>query len=283
MKNDDFRKLYEQLCTMYQIYNLKPGILEHIGYTGCWTTVDASRGQRAMAFNFSGEHAVHGIPQPQQLASLQPYIGRELFALAERLLDTEEIMLRSCCQAALIALSNPLNQREALQSRNLPLADEENYAFIRPGDKVAVVGYGRVTGPLLERQIPYDVCDLRPAASLGYWSIGERSVIRGPQGVAFHSPEEHGAVLAAADVVLITGCTMTNGTLEGLIGQTKQARVIGLFGPSAGVVPEFLLQKGVNYILSSRYAGETRLFDALLGQQNMFNAGCESYIIEDLG
>lgn len=273
--------MYEKVRALYETYGLCAGSVEHIGYCEKWTVVDAGAEQSGMAFNFSGAHAVHGTPEPQRLAALQPYIGQSLFKLAQDLLETDHLMLRSCCHAALIALCQPLNAPDRLRSRGFVLGAQEDYAFIQPGDKVAVVGYGRVVGPLLERGIAYDVCDMRSSDALGYWSVSASGVLHGPPGVIFHGADETAAVLSQADVVFITGCTLINGTLDALIAQAAKARVIALFGPSAGVLPEFLFDRGVHYILSSRFVGGGRLFDTLLrGDPGAFDRQLQSYIVE---
>ncbi len=278
---DSLYRAYEPIRSLYVKQNLSPGTLTHIGCTSGWVTVDATNGQSGMAFNFSGEHAVHGIPEPRMLLSLQPFVGKDLFALSEHLLRQDHIMLRAACLAALNALSCPLTERNAMIERGVPLGTEEDYSFIRPGDTVTVVGYGRVIGHLQSRCIPYHVLDMRPLDSLGYWSIGQE-VKRGPEDVTFHATEETEQVLSQSDVLFMTGCTLVNGTLDSLLPHAKNARVVSLFGPSAGILPEYLLSLGINYILSNRCVDERGIFSELsqvTGRHSLSDT-VENYIVQ---
>lgn len=281
MSNNHLYEAYNQIRSLYEKENYSPGILTKLGCVSKWVTIDATKGQSGMAFNFSGGHAVYGTEEPQKLLSLQPFVGKDLFTLTEYLLQQEHIMLRAASVATLNALSCPLTAHDAMQKRGIPLGQEEDYAFIRPDDVVAVVGYGRVVGHLANRNIPYHVLDMRPIDSLGYWSIGDK-VDRGPECVTFHNIEETEKVLSQADILFITGCTLVNGTFKSLIDQAKKTRIIALFGPSASILPEYLLDSGVNYVLSSRCTDKSGIFHGMInfdGRRSIKGAA-EDYIIQ---
>jgi uncharacterized protein (DUF4213/DUF364 family) len=55
-------------------------------------------------------------------------------------------------------------------------------------------------------------------------------------------------VLPHADIVIITGTTLANGTIDRLLELSKDAREIGLVGPTAGVFPDPLFKHGVTLI-----------------------------------
>jgi len=54
--------------------------------------------------------------------------------------------------------------------------------------------------------------------------------------------------LPKADVVIITGSTVANGTIDKLLELSSHAKTVALVGPTASFVPEPLFRRAVNYI-----------------------------------
>jgi len=55
-------------------------------------------------------------------------------------------------------------------------------------------------------------------------------------------------LLPEADIVLITGSAVANGTIEHLLQLSRNARQVAVVGPSASIVPDALFSRGVNVI-----------------------------------
>lgn len=55
-------------------------------------------------------------------------------------------------------------------------------------------------------------------------------------------------LLPRADIVIITGSSIANKTVEHVLELSKNAREIGIVGPSAGLVPDPLFKRGVTVI-----------------------------------
>jgi uncharacterized protein (DUF4213/DUF364 family) len=55
-------------------------------------------------------------------------------------------------------------------------------------------------------------------------------------------------ILPYADVIIITGSTLANGTIDRLLQLPKNAREVGLVGPTASVYPEPLFKHGVTLL-----------------------------------
>lgn len=65
----------------------------------------------------------------------------------------------------------------------------------------------------------------------------------------FRPDEDAGQVLPGADVVLITGTTLLNDTLENLLTLCHpNARVVVVVGPTAGLYPDAFLRRGVDVL-----------------------------------
>ena len=55
-------------------------------------------------------------------------------------------------------------------------------------------------------------------------------------------------VLPRADVVIITGTALANGTIDRLLELSKNAREKGLVGPTASIFPDPIFRHGVTLI-----------------------------------
>lgn len=55
-------------------------------------------------------------------------------------------------------------------------------------------------------------------------------------------------LLPEADVVVITGSTLSNGTLDRLLELTNNARTVAIVGPTASCLPDPLFSRGVDYV-----------------------------------
>ncbi|SHN75261.1 DUF364 domain-containing protein [Desulfitobacterium chlororespirans] len=255
-------KAYLQIMDLYRQEGLKPGRLTQLGYFPKWTVVMGDNGQIGRAFHFDGEHSVYPLRDPDALLPLQRFVGKSLLALAEELLTETDIQLRAVCLAVLNALSHPLNQAEQLKKRGFEPVEFDNLEFINAEDRVVLVGYGALIKETLARCPVIDVCDMRSLSSLRTVSIG-RTIEYGPPGIRFHGAAENQTLLADADIVLLSGSTLVNGTYRDLIRYARKARVIGMFGPSAQLIPEFLQGGGINYITTSGIADADRFYQVL--------------------
>ncbi len=235
----------EKIHKLYQDEGLKAGCLEGISFSGKWTTVFGSTGQNGMAFNFTGEHSVYGAVDPAPLLELQWLVGKPLTNLTGYLSGREDILYRSLFLAALNALSVPLNQQQRLLRRGVSFVDA--FDFVKNDDFVTVVGAGGVVGNLQKHCDTVHVLDMRPKRVLESVFVG-KEISRGPAGLSFHDPSERAGLLAQADIVFMTGCTLVNETIFELLPMIKKARVIGVFGPSAMLAADVLGELGVNYI-----------------------------------
>lgn len=256
-------RAYRQIVELYKQEGLEPGRLLKLGYFPKWTVVLGEKGQVGRAFHFDGEHAVYGpVQNTKFLLPLQRFVGKNLFALAESLLGERDIQLRAICLAALNALAQPLNQGKSLKKRGFEPVGADNLDFICPEERVVFIGYGAYLKEALERCPVIHVSDMRPLSGLQSVSVGRR-IEYGPPGIRFHSAAENRELLAEADIVMISGSTLVNGTYEDLISYAGKARVIGMFGPSAQLIPEFLRDRGINYLTTSGIAEAVKFYGHL--------------------
>lgn len=62
-----------------------------------------------------------------------------------------------------------------------------------------------------------------------------------------------------ADVVLITGTAIANGTIDHLLDLTKKAKEVAIIGASAGILPDVLFDRGVTLIGGVRVTGADKM------------------------
>jgi uncharacterized protein (DUF4213/DUF364 family) len=251
---ENMKTAFRLIRSRYAELQLQAGRLENVGFSGLWTIVRGTREQSGLAFAFNREHAVYGAVDIQPLLSLRTFVGKSMFDLAEHLLDEDALILNSALVATMNALTRPLVLGERLNANYGPCVYRPRGGdwldFIRPDDMVTMVGFGPV-GDILRHVKSCCVCDLRPESALRTISVGKRTEY-GPKGVRLCGASETKDVLGSSSVVLITGCTLVNGTLEDLIAWSAGARVVGLYGWSAGILPEFLSGLGINYISANQ-------------------------------
>jgi uncharacterized protein len=139
---------------------------------------------------------------------------------------------------------------------------------IRPDDVVTLIGYGGMVENLIGKCRELHVADMRPEESLRTTIIGE--VIEFvPALVTLHGPEEDEAVLGRTDVAIITASSLVNGTIEDLLRYASRARVVGLYGPSASVIPDVYFENGVDFVMSHHISDPELFVAALTTEGNM--------------
>jgi uncharacterized protein len=257
---------YRMIVERYHQQRLASGVLESVVLSGHWTMVKGSADQSGFAFAFNGEHAVYGTLDTEPLLSLQRFVGKPLFMLVEHLLDEDALILRAALVATLNALTRPLvlgDQLKANYGKYLHSSPPGDWLdFIRPDDHVTMIGYGPVKDVLAHVE-SCSVCDMRPRGVLQTLSVG-RSIEYGPKGVTVCGASEAPEVLAGSSVVLITGSTLVNGTIDGLVAWAAGARVIGVYGWSAAILPEYLVQLGTNYIAANQVNNVSECYRAVM-------------------
>jgi uncharacterized protein (DUF4213/DUF364 family) len=160
-------------------------------------------------------------------------------------------------RAAYVAVTNALAQLcwERRPSPEVELrtgVDAYDAAQIRPGDNVVVVGaFVPFLKALKQADQRFTVLELNPAT------------LKPDELPHFRPADEAASVLPTADVVLITGTTLLNGTLEGLLALAPpQARVV-MVGPTVGLLPDPLLSRGVDVIGGTRIVVPDEFLDVL--------------------
>ena len=178
--------------------------------------------------------------------------GCPAFALAREALGANGIG-RGLGIAALNALSDTCWRRRPHPEAELRVGvDAFDAAEIRPADKVVVVGaFVPFLRALKQRRQPFLVLEQNPAA------------LKADELPFFRPADEAHTVIPEADVVLITGSTLVNETLEDLLDLTRPAARVIVVGPTVGLLPGAFLRHGADVLGSVRITEPDAFLDVL--------------------
>jgi uncharacterized protein (DUF4213/DUF364 family) len=178
--------------------------------------------------------------------------GRPALDLAEEALSDHGIR-RALGIAAMNALADTCWRRRPYPEAELRLGiDAFDATELRPGDKVVVVGaFVPFLRELKRRRQPFLVLEQDPATLK-------------PEELPFFRPaEQAAAVVPGADVLLITGTTLLNNTLEELLRLARPTSRVTMVGPTVSLLPDPFLRRGADILGTVRITAPDELLDTL--------------------
>lgn len=269
-KRNTLKETLDRLRGLYSEYGRMPGSLAQVALKQGWNVVIGTGGQCGMAMSFTGWTDVFGEPR-LDMAALGDSIGKNLFEVASERMDSDSWQERSISVAALSALSQPFLTPSALEARGFEVPpDNPDFASsLRADDIAAIVGYGGGVVRSLGRCRELHVLDMRPRESLLTTLISANGIERAPSGVIVHPAEENREVLGKATAVSITGSTFVNGTFDDLMGIARTARLVSVYGASAGFIPDVLFECGVHMVHTSLISDPGAFARAVTCELNM--------------
>lgn len=130
--------------------------------------------------------------------------------------------------------------------------DAYDSAAIQPDQHVVVVGaFVPFLKSLKRAKQPFTVLEL------------DAATLKPDELAHFRRADEADQVLPTADVVLITGTTLVNGTLEGLLAQCSPKTRIVVVGPTVGLLPDAFLRRGVDVLGGVRITAPDEFLEML--------------------
>jgi len=186
------------------------------------------------------------MPFPGKLA------GRPALDLAAEALSENGIR-RALGIAAMNALADSCWRRRPHRETELRVGiDAFDATEIHPGDKVVVVGaFVPFLRELKRRHQPFLVLEQDPAT------------LKAEELPFFRPAEEAASVVPEADVLLITGTTLINDTLDQLLTLAKSTARVTMVGPTVGLLPDPFLRRGVDILGTVRISDPDVFLDTL--------------------
>jgi uncharacterized protein len=178
--------------------------------------------------------------------------GCPAFALAGEALGPNGLG-RGLGIAALNALADTCWRRRPHPEAELRIGvDAFDATEIRAADKVVVIGaFVPFLRALKQRGQPFIVLEQNPAT------------LKADELPFFRPAEEARTVIPEADVVLITGSTLINDTLEDLLALKKPGARVTVVGPTVGLLPGAFLRRGADILGSVRITEPDAFLDVL--------------------
>jgi uncharacterized protein (DUF4213/DUF364 family) len=191
-------------------------------------------------------------PVSARAAGFQTLAGRTAAELIEGAL-AENGLSRAVGIATLNALAELCWRRRPNPAVALLAgADAFDASEIREGERVVLVGaFIPFLKALKRRHQPYLVLEQNPAALKA-----EEMPFYRPADLA---PE----VVPGADVLLITGATLLNDTLEDLLALAAPAARVTVLGPTVGMLPDAFLARGADILGTVRITRPDAFLDLL--------------------
>ena len=155
--------------------------------------------------------------------------------------------------AALNALVETLWLRDgAPQNVTIGYGDAFSSIPIKSSQKVALVGaFPPYMRELRKRQIDFRVLEMDPATLKA-------------EEMPFYAPADTAPqVIPQADILIATGTTLINGTLDALLGYLAPHARAAIIGPTTPLVADALARRGVTFIGGTRVLDGHRLLDIL--------------------
>src|SRR6266851_4212436 len=178
--------------------------------------------------------------------------GRPAFDLAREALGDNGIR-RAVGIAAMNALADTCWRRRPHPETELRLGiDAFDATEIRPGDTVVVVwAFVPFLRELKRRRQPFLVLAQDPATLK-------------PEELPFFRPAEQATtVVPEADVLLITGTTLINDSLEELLSLAKPTARVTMVGPTVSLLPDAFLRRGADILGTVRITGPPAFLNIL--------------------
>lgn len=180
-----------------------------------------------------------------------------------RLANSLNMVERAVGIATLNALSQYLMELEGYD-RQFGI-DASDALKLHRQDHVAVVGY------------------IKPLVAKLKVKVRELRVLeRNPQMRGDALPDTLAEIIVPkADVVIISGASMVNATLDRLLELSKRARLTAVVGPTASMLPEPLFQRGANVVAGVQAKG-SKVLDAVSEARTFrdFKTLVKKYIIK---
>jgi len=177
--------------------------------------------------------------------------GRPAYDLAREALGDNGIR-RAVGIAAMNALAEACWRRRPHQETELRLGiDAFDATEMRPGDNVVVGAFVPFLRELKRRRQPFLVLEQDPATLK-------------PEELPFFRPADRAAsVIPEADILLITGTTLLNDTLEDLLGWAKPSARVTMVGPTVSLLPDAFLRRGADILGTVRITDPDAFLDML--------------------
>jgi uncharacterized protein (DUF4213/DUF364 family) len=129
------------------------------------------------------------------------------------------------------------------------LLSHGNYTIVDDRDALDIIDIGRVKrvamvgaiGPILRRLKERGGLEIRVIEK-------KKESLQDDEEIFFAAPEEAAEIIPLCDTVILTGATIANGTIDGLLSMARTEATVIVAGPTASLLPDALFKEGVDIV-----------------------------------
>ncbi|HUX96821.1 MAG TPA: DUF364 domain-containing protein [Bacteroidales bacterium] len=149
----------------------------------------------------------------------------------------------------------------ALNALSSELIQAGNYTVIEDSDPLSFVDLGHDKTITIVGAFQSYIRKISATGNKLYVLEMNKDTLSNEHKKLFVPSTEYKKVLPASDVVIITGQTLVNGTIDELLSEISDGTQVIVTGPSSGILPDILFENGVSVIGSVRITNPDILFD----------------------
>ena len=210
---------------------------------------------------------------PEQYAKIAAELyGKPVDVCIEILLERRSPQLRNLIVSLSSLMSKPLNTAELLAKRGIVRTEGLQFRYQTEGKKVGLIGFGVYINRFLNRCKEFHVFDLRkPEAILSYRY--KNGLQRFPEGIQWHlghNAADFCDILSTLDIIIMSGSTIVNNSYTALRQAGTNAEIVGLYGPSCELCPDYFFEQGYNYMFSTSVRDKETYLKTALGAEQTY-------------
>lgn len=211
--------------------------------------------------------------EPEEYVQLtKDLYGKPVDTCIEMLLKRNKPELRSLIVSLSNLMSKPLNTAELLEKRGITRTEGLQFPYRTQGKKIGLIGFGVYINRFLNQCSELHIFDFRtPEAILSYRC--KNGLHCYPEGIRWHlgrNAVDFHDILAGLDIIIMSGSTIVNNSYEALKKAGSRAEIIGLYGPSCELCPDYLFDRGFNYIFSTSIKDKENYLKTALGAEQSY-------------
>lgn len=237
---------FELLRNKYKI-QLDELTIKNLRFGVNLSAVELSDGTVGVASTLN-EQQMHGIKKCRDFGDFTPLNVQE--KSVGELFETEKKsnLINTLKVAVLNAISSKIIEQADLKIINYK--DPIDIIDIKDNQTVTIVGgFNSYIKKLINKNINLHVLELNEDALI-------------PEHKKFYIPAaDYRFVLPKSDVVIITGLTLVNNTIDGLLSVIPEKAKVAVTGPSSNIIPDVLFDNKVDIIGATRITKPDVMFE----------------------
>ena len=210
---------------------------------------------------------------PEQYAEIAAKLyGKPVDVCIELLLQRHDPHLRNLIVSLSSLMSKPLNTTEFLAQRGIVRTEGLQFRYKTEGKKVGLIGFGVYINRFLNQCKEFHIFDLRtPEAILSHRY--KNGLQQYPEKIHWHlgqNAAELRDVLSTLDIIIMSGSTIVNNSYTALRQAGTNAEIVGLYGPSCELCPDYFFEQGYNYMFSTSVRDKETYLKTALGAEQTY-------------